>query len=86
MPGFYDTLNENFNPEDPNFKKLRQQELDGELRRDKEDVSARVLVLLSTSRVTASRLLFCCCTQHTLLFKLKIRCCFRENARRIKSG
>ena len=55
MPGFYDTLNENFNPEDPNFKKLRQQELDGELRRDKEDVSARVLVLLSTSRVTASR-------------------------------
>ena len=35
-PGFYDTSNESFDPMDPNFKKLRQQELDGEMRRDKE--------------------------------------------------
>ena len=35
-PGFYDTSNEAFDPMDPNFKRLRQQELDGELRRDKE--------------------------------------------------
>lgn len=35
-PGFYDTSNEAFDPLDPNFKRLRQQQLDGELRRDKE--------------------------------------------------
>lgn len=35
-PGFYDTSNEKFEPMEPNFKRLRQQELDGELRRDKE--------------------------------------------------
>jgi len=35
-PGFYDTSNESFDPLDPNFKRLRQQQLDGELRRDKE--------------------------------------------------
>lgn len=35
-PGFYDTANETFDPLDPNFKRLRQQQLDGELRRDKE--------------------------------------------------
>jgi len=35
-PGFYDTANEAFDPLDPNFKRLRQQQLDGELRRDKE--------------------------------------------------
>lgn len=34
--GFYDTSNEAFDPMEPNFKRLRQQELDGELRRDKE--------------------------------------------------
>lgn len=37
--GFYDTSNETFEPNQPNFKRLRQQELDGELRRDKEAVS-----------------------------------------------
>jgi len=37
-PGFYDTLSETFDPLDPNFKRLRQQTLDGELRRDKEAV------------------------------------------------
>lgn len=37
--GFYDTSNETFDPAEPNFKRLRQQELDGELRRDKEAVS-----------------------------------------------
>ena len=35
-PGFYDTVNETFDPLNPNFKRLRQQQLDGELRRDKE--------------------------------------------------
>jgi len=35
-PGFYDTANEGFDPMDPNFKRLRQQQLDGDLRRDKE--------------------------------------------------
>ncbi|KAK2162342.1 hypothetical protein LSH36_100g06032 [Paralvinella palmiformis] len=35
-PGFYDTSNEQFNPGDPNFKRLRQQELEGERRSDKE--------------------------------------------------
>jgi pre-mRNA-splicing factor CDC5/CEF1 len=35
-PGFYDTSGETFDPLDPNFKRLRQQTLDGELRRDKE--------------------------------------------------
>lgn len=37
-PGFHDTLNENFDPQDPNFKRLRQQDLDGEMRREKETV------------------------------------------------
>jgi pre-mRNA-splicing factor CDC5/CEF1 len=35
-PGFYDTANESYDPMDPNFKRLRQQELEGEMRRDKE--------------------------------------------------
>ncbi len=34
--GLHDTLTEAYNPMDPNFKRLRQQNLDGELRRDKE--------------------------------------------------
>ena len=38
-PGFYDTSNERFDPTDPNFKRLRQQDLDGERRSDKEAVS-----------------------------------------------
>ena len=37
--GFHDTASEEFNPVDPNFKRLRQQQLDGELRREKEAVS-----------------------------------------------
>ncbi|XP_074646818.1 cell division cycle 5-like protein [Tubulanus polymorphus] len=36
-PGFHDTSNEAYDPLDPNFKRLRQQNLDGELRRDKEE-------------------------------------------------
>lgn len=35
-PGVYDTLEEGYTPPDQNFKKLRQQHLDGELRSDKE--------------------------------------------------
>ena len=38
-PGFYDTANETFNAEAPNFKRLRQQNLDGERRDDVEAVS-----------------------------------------------
>jgi len=36
--GFYDTSNEVFDPSIPNFKRLRQQQLEGELRKDKEEV------------------------------------------------
>ncbi|XP_005097398.1 cell division cycle 5-like protein [Aplysia californica] len=36
-PGFYDTSQEVFDPLNPNYKRLRQQNLDGELRRDKEE-------------------------------------------------
>ncbi|XP_071113531.1 cell division cycle 5-like protein [Haliotis cracherodii] len=35
--GFYDTSEEHYNPLDPNYKKLRQQNLDGELRSTKEE-------------------------------------------------
>ena len=36
--GFHDTSNEVYDPLNPDFKRLRQQNLDGELRRDKEAV------------------------------------------------
>ncbi|XP_067674317.1 cell division cycle 5-like protein [Haliotis asinina] len=36
-PGFYDTSEEHYNPLDPNYKKLRQQNLDGELRSTREE-------------------------------------------------
>lgn len=36
--GFYDTSQEAYDPLNPNYKRLRQQNLDGELRRDKEEV------------------------------------------------
>ena len=39
LAGFYDTANEVYEPAGPDFKKLRQQDMDGELRRDKEAVS-----------------------------------------------
>ncbi|KAL1257438.1 hypothetical protein QQF64_010682 [Cirrhinus molitorella] len=35
--GFYDTSMEHYNPLEPDFKRLRQQHLDGELRSEKED-------------------------------------------------
>ena len=35
--GFYDTSNEVFDPMQPNFKRLRQQHLDGDLRSEKEE-------------------------------------------------
>ncbi|KAI0237412.1 Cell division cycle 5-like protein [Lamellibrachia satsuma] len=35
-PGFYDTTNETYDPLDPDFKRLRQQQLEGERRGDKE--------------------------------------------------
>lgn len=38
--GFYDTSNEVIDPHTPNFSRLRQQNLDGELRSEKEEVSA----------------------------------------------
>lgn len=40
-PGFYDTLEENYDPLDPNFKRLRQQDLDGERRDAKEERERR---------------------------------------------
>ncbi|XP_059154563.1 cell division cycle 5-like protein [Physella acuta] len=36
-PGFYDTSQEVFDPLNPNYKRLRQQNLDGDLRREKEE-------------------------------------------------
>lgn len=36
-PGFYDTADENYQGLDPDFKRLRQQHLDGELRSEKEE-------------------------------------------------
>ncbi|KPP74851.1 cell division cycle 5-like protein-like [Scleropages formosus] len=36
-PGFYDTSMENYEPLEPNFKRLRQQHLDGELRNEREE-------------------------------------------------
>lgn len=36
--GFYDTSEEMFDASDPNFQTLRQQQLDGELRKEKEEV------------------------------------------------
>ncbi|CAH1799753.1 unnamed protein product [Owenia fusiformis] len=36
-PGFHDTSNETFDPDAPNFKRLRQQHLDGERRDAKEE-------------------------------------------------
>lgn len=36
--GFYDTSNEAVDPHQPNFNRLRQQSLDGELRSEKEEV------------------------------------------------
>ncbi|KAL5009999.1 hypothetical protein ScPMuIL_012304 [Solemya velum] len=40
-PGFYDTSEENFEAQEPNFKRLRQQNLDGEMRRDKDERERR---------------------------------------------
>ncbi len=40
-PGFYDTANEKFDADAPNFKRLRQQNLDGERRDDKEAVRTK---------------------------------------------
>ncbi|XP_041352157.1 cell division cycle 5-like protein [Gigantopelta aegis] len=39
--GFYDTAEETYNPLDPNYKRLRQQNLDGELRSTKEERERR---------------------------------------------
>lgn len=39
QPGFYDTAEEVIDPFAPDFKRLRQQNLDGELRVEKEEVS-----------------------------------------------
>lgn len=40
-PGFYDTSNEAIDPHAPNFNRLRQQNLDGELRSEKEERERR---------------------------------------------
>ncbi|KAK7108189.1 cell division cycle 5-like protein [Littorina saxatilis] len=39
--GFYDTSQEKYDPLDPNYKRLRQQNMDGERRSDKEDRERR---------------------------------------------
>lgn len=45
ISGFYDTSEENFEAQEPNFKRLRQQNLDGEMRRDKDEVSEPCYIL-----------------------------------------
>lgn len=40
-PGFYDTSQEKYDPVGPNYKRLRQQNLDGERRADKEERERR---------------------------------------------
>lgn len=40
-PGFYDTSEETYDPLDPNYKRLRQQHLDGERRSEKEERERR---------------------------------------------
>lgn len=47
-PGFYDTSNENVDALDPNFKRLRQQDMDGMRRDEKEEVSLRPIAYLLT--------------------------------------
>lgn len=42
-PGFYDTSEENVDPFAPDFKCLRQQNLDGEFRSEKEEVLCTLL-------------------------------------------
>lgn len=37
VQGFYDTSQETYNPMQPNFKRLRQQHLDGEMRSEREE-------------------------------------------------
>jgi len=44
-PGFYDTSQEIADPMAPNFARLRQQHLDGELRTEKEEVSSKSSVV-----------------------------------------
>lgn len=39
--GFYDTSEEVYVAEEPNFKRLRQQNLEGERRTDKEEVNKK---------------------------------------------
>lgn len=39
LTGFYDTSEEVYVAEEPNFKRLRQQNLEGERRTDKEEVN-----------------------------------------------
>ena len=38
IAGFYDTSKEKFDPSHQDFRRLRQQQLDGEMRKDKEEV------------------------------------------------
>lgn len=38
VPGLYDTSEEIYDPMNPDYKRLRQQQLDGELRSEKEEV------------------------------------------------
>lgn len=45
LPGFYDTSEEIVDPFAPDFKRLRQQNLEGELRTEKEEVYFIVILL-----------------------------------------
>lgn len=59
ISGFYDTSEENFEAQEPNFKRLRQQNLDGEMRRDKDEVSVVLRVCWSDIEFHNESVLFC---------------------------
>lgn len=52
--GFYDTANEVYDPMDANFSRLRQQQLEGEMRRDKEAVRKFIKLIIETASFSTS--------------------------------
>lgn len=58
-PGFYDTSQEVLDPMAPDFAKMRQEQLDGELRIEKEEVS-------KTNKINNCKIAFLCLTSKYL--------------------
>ena len=68
--GFYDTSQEKYDPLDPNYKRLRQQNLDGERRSDKEDVSYLVAFVFVHTVVCISNSTCACVAQKLQVYLL----------------